>query len=337
MSEEKKISDNGRPIKFNFHPFEYEKNSHAVEKVEGGVKRKYLFGISSGIEKDGHGERMTDNCIRSMMSQGNSGNILLYAGLHGVNFVDDIGILSESSVTKKGDWMTGYRLYDEYDLDSVGKKTVDTAKKIWCQIKGVPPYKPAQKGFSIEGVVPEDKIISKIINADGSWTHRVIDDIILDGVVVVNRPAYQDSVITAVCKCFEEYTPDSIKKIQKKYNSLLSDSIKQKEDERNFYQRFFELNSVLEEKISDIMKIPETDGRIQQRLNILFDEYKTLMVGLILQNARLFQEPAIISGDVQPPTIVVAEKQQKLIKQLAATSKQFSTILLKRLGGQNGS
>ncbi len=333
MQESKKLMDIGRPIKFNFHPFEYEKNNHAVEKIEGGLKRRYLFGISSGIEKDGHGERMTDNCIKSMMAQGNSGNILLYAGLHGVNFVDDIGILSESSVTKKGDWMTGYRLYDEYDLNSVGQKTVDTAKKIWCQIKGVPPYKPAQKGFSIEGVVPEDKILSKVINPDGSWTQRVIDDIILDGVVVVNRPAYQDSVITAVCKCLQEYTPTSVKKIQTKYNSLLSEAINQREDERNFYQKFFEINSILEEKIQDIMKIPESSGRIQQRLNILFDEYKNLMVGLILQNAKLFQESTIISDDVQPNTVVIAEKQQRLMKELVLTSRQFSNLLQKRLGG----
>jgi hypothetical protein len=336
MQEGKSKVDTGRPISIHFHPFEYEKNAHAVEKSENGMKRKYLFGVSSGLMRDGHGERMTENCIKSMMEQGNSGNVLLYAGLHGVNFVDDLGILAESTINKSGEWVTGYRLYDEYDSDSIGKETVEKAQKLWSQVNGLLPYKkPIQKGFSIEGVVPEDQILNKKINPDGTWSNRVINDIILDGTVVVNRPAYQDSVVTAIYKCLQEYSPESVGHIQTKYKSLLSTAIEERESERNFYQRFFELNSVLEEKISDIMKIPESDGRIQQRLDILFDEYKTLMVGLILQNAKIFQEPVIISGDVQPPSVVIAEKQQKLMKQLAITSRQFSNLIIKRLGGQD--
>lgn len=338
MQEESKNTEIlKRPIKFNFQPFQHESGAHVVEKSEGGIKRKYLFGVSSGLMRDGQGERMTENCIKSMMEQGNSGNVLLYAGLHGVNFVDDLGILAESSIGDEGEWITGYRLYDELDIDSVGKETVEKAQKLWAQINGLPPYKkPIQKGFSIEGVVPENQILDKKINEDGTWGNRVINDMILDGVVVVNRPAYQASCITAVHKCLQEYTPQSVDRIKTKYKSLLSTAIQERENERNFYQRFFEINSILEEKISDIMKIPETNGRIQQRLEILFDEYKTLMVGLVLQNANIFkEEPSSNSGVVQPPDVVIAEKQQELFKRMLSTTKLLNNLVSKRIGGNN--
>jgi hypothetical protein len=282
--------------------------------------------------KDGHGERMTEHCIESMMNQGNSGNVLLYAGLHGVNFIDDLGIL-KSSVVENGNWITDYMLYDESDEANVGRDTVERANKLWCQVNGLAPYKaPIQKGFSIEGVVPEDQILDKTVNDDGSWTNRVINDMVLDGTVVVNRPAYKDSVITAVYKCLGELHPEAKLKLSKSYQGLLIDTLKEHQDKRNFYQQFFEINSVLEEKISDIMKIP--DNRESERLAILFDEYKGLMVGLILQHADIFrEEPIEDNGGIQPPNIIVAEKAQLLMKQLASDARQFSNVILKRIGG----
>lgn len=333
MQEDKILSNIGRPISIHFHPFAFEKKQHAIEKSENGIKKKYLIGISSGIMKDGHGERMTENCIKSMMEQGNSGNILLYAGLHGVNFIDDLGILKNSSIDN-GNWITEYQLYDETDLQQVGKETVEKANKLWCQVNGLSPYKtPMQKGFSIEGVVPEDQILDKTVNKDGSWSNRVINDMMLDGTVVVNRPAYKDSVVTAVYKCLGELHPEAKLKLSKSYNGFLIDTLKEHQDKRNFYQKFFEINSVLEEKISDIMKIP--DNRESERLNILFDEYKGLMVGLILQHANIFQENETIEDNgVQPTNIIVAEKAQLLMKQLASDARQFSNIILKRIGGK---
>lgn len=322
----------GKKISIHFHPFgDIKKSEHIIEKVDKGVKRKYLRGISSGIKKDGHGERMTPNCIKSMMEQGNSGNVLLYAGMHGVDFTDDIGILTNSEIYKNTDWLTEYRLYDE--LDNIeDQATLGKAKKLWKQVNGIAPYKrKIQKGFSIEGVVPETAIIDKDVDEYGNYTNRVIDDIVLDGVVVVNRPAYQDSVVNAVYKCLGELPPAGIEKIKKAYQGSLSQALSDEEQRRNFYHKFFEINSALEEKISDIMK--NEDGRNQHRLKILFDEYKSIMIGLILQHADIFQEePAEISADVQSPIIEVG-KANKLLKSLAGTTRQLSTILLKRIGG----
>jgi hypothetical protein len=324
---------NGPHISIHFHPLNFDKKEHAVEKAEGGIKRKYLRGISSGIMKDGHGERMTEHCIQSMMDQGNSGNVLLYAGLHGVNFIDDLGILRTSEIDN-GNWITEYQLYDENDNDNISRNSIEKSKQLWAQINGLPPYKyPVQKGFSIEGVVPENQILAKVVNPDGSWTNRVINDMQLDGTVVVNRPAYKDSFVTAVYKCLGELHPDAKLKLSKSYQGCLANTLKENEEKRNFYQKFFEINSTLEQKISDIMKI--SDGRESERLNILFDEYRAIMVGLILQNVDIFREDTIeASGEIQPPDMIVTEKAQLLMKQLAFDARQFSSIILNRIGGK---
>ena len=84
---------------FHFHPKGFEDKTHAVLKEEGGYKRRYLVGIASGKSIDGHGERMTEKAIGSFQNQAKSGNILLYEGQHGVNYIDDIGKLTGSNLT----------------------------------------------------------------------------------------------------------------------------------------------------------------------------------------------------------------------------------------------
>lgn len=320
-----------RRIAFKFHPYNYEGRKHFVEKEEKGIKRRYLIGISSGIMKDGHGERMTMNCIKSMMEQGKSGNILLYAGLHGVNFINDIGILSNSEIINGRDWLTTYRLYDE--LDNMDQETLGKSDKLWKQVCGLSPYKkPMQKGFSIEGVVPEHQILDKVENEDGSYSNRIINDIILDGTVVVTRPAYEDSVVTAVYKCLGELPPQASIKIKKNLGSLIQSKINEEQRERNFYSKYFEINSVMEEQISKIMKIP--DGRNQERLNALFEEYKNIMVNLILQNAEVFQEEEIIIDNNAPREVIVKEERMRhLMKAFTNTMTQLSYKLKAKAGG----
>ena len=335
MSDVKEVTTKmktDRPIAFKFHPYNYENSKHFIEKDEKGVKRKYLIGISSGIMKDGHGERMTINCIKSMMSQGKSGNILLYAGLHGVNFINDVGILVNSEIINGRDWLTTYRLYDE--LDNMDPETLGKVNKLWKQVCGLPPYKkPMQKGFSIEGVVPESQILDKIENDDGSYSNRLINDIILDGTVVVTRPAYEDSVVTAVYKCLGELPPEATKRIKKNLGSLIQDKIEEEKQERNFYSKHFEINSVMEEQISNIMKI--TDGRNQERLNALFEEYKNIMVNLILQNADIFKEEEVTTGNQVPHEVIVREERiNHLMKSFTNTIAQLSYKLKKKAGGK---
>jgi len=317
----------GRYISIPFHPFNFDHKGHAVEKADDtGVRRRYLEGISSGIQKDGQGERLTPNCIKSLNEQGNSGTVLLYSGLHGVNFTDDIGILKGSFVDRSGDWRTSFRLYDA--SDQMGTKTMEIVDKLWRQTNGLPPYnRPFQKGFSIEGVVPEEKILDKEINADGSYSKRVIDDMILDGVVVVKRPAYQASVVTAVYKCLDELPPQAIDKISKSMNTLLSDALRDKQNERNFYQRFMEINSALEEQISKIMSI---DDRSVQRLEILMDEYKSIVVPLIIQNKDIFNPETIQENGDNNTSIIERDKRvDRIMKDLASQSRRLADVILK--------
>lgn len=76
MTESSPLS-NRIPIKFYLQPYYTgSDNINAVEKADTeGVKHKYIYGISSGTGIDQHGERMTENCIKSFMDQFNSGNI----------------------------------------------------------------------------------------------------------------------------------------------------------------------------------------------------------------------------------------------------------------------
>ena len=199
--------DNDRqktPIKFNFHPFEIDKGNHAVYKSEGsdGVKRRYLKGISSGIKIDGHGERMTDKCIKSFMDQATQGDILLYPDVHGIQASSDIGILTKAEVMPNGDWLTEYRLHDA--RDGIGANKMEKINDIWKQIRGDKPYTvPRQKGFSIEGFIPDEGIVT----SDMSGGKRVINNVELDGVILVPRPAYKDSVANAIYKALGEVNP----------------------------------------------------------------------------------------------------------------------------------
>lgn len=281
MSESRKIS-------FRFHPKGWDKQQHAVEKSEDGRKRKYLVGISSGSKEDLHGEVMTGECIKSFHEQANSGDVLLYEGQHGVNFVDDIGLLSHSEILPDGDWYTEYRLYDEADGFDSGSVTLEKANKLWKQVNGLPPYsKPKQKGFSIEGEVPDGGILS----VDGTGK-RVMNSVHLDGVVVVPRPAYGDSITSSVYKALELMPPDVVKKVQKDLREKLHERVRQAEVKDTFYQKKYIIDDELEEAICDILS-NDRFGTSEEKLKILFQEYSDLMVTLILQHGDLFKNEIV--------------------------------------------
>ena len=42
-----------KSISLHFHPYEFEKKSHTVEKSIDGQKHRYLYGIATGLAKDG--------------------------------------------------------------------------------------------------------------------------------------------------------------------------------------------------------------------------------------------------------------------------------------------
>lgn len=184
-------------ISINFSPFKGGNGTSSVEKSLGGTKRRYIEGVASGVDIDGHGERMTDNAINSFMRQANSGDLLLYADVHGIKSSEDIGILDKAEILPNRDWFVSFRLYDS--SDGIASRNLEIADMIWKQVNGLPPYStPREKGFSVEGTIPDGKI--KEVTTDGK---RVIDDIELDGVVIVPKPAYQASIAQAVMKAID--------------------------------------------------------------------------------------------------------------------------------------
>lgn len=278
------MSDNRIHIPFHIHPYLFEQQQHAVEKTDKqGRKRRYLYGISSGMKTDGTGERMTGRCIKGMQEQANSGEVLLFPGPHGVDQTDDIGRLVESQITPGGDWVTTYRLYDEYDGFDPGSKTLEKANKLWKQVCGIKPYETAaQKGFSIEGYIPDNGILE--MSNDGK---RVIDWVDLEGVIVTPRPAYEDSILKAVYKALDILPPEKanteIEQIKVTFSKLLQDG----ERERNFYTQQYKLDEVRDEMISKIMA---RGVQIRDRLVIVFDEYKNAMIQLILEYRDVFNQ-----------------------------------------------
>jgi hypothetical protein len=293
-----------RRIKIFFSPYGFEAKTHAVEKDMNGKKRRYLKGVSSGVHVDGHGEMMTPNCIKSFQSQAESGDILLYEGLHGVNFIDDIGRLEKSEILPNGDWLTEYRLYD--DGDGMGQTTTEKADKLWKQVNGLPPYKyPRQKGFSIEGEIPKTGVVQ--MNESGK---RVMDDVKLDGVVVVPRPAYLSSVAQAVYKALGINPPYLIRK---NLTVSLKDIVDESEKKEIYFKRKWQIEEALECEVKEIMLSGE---QIDERLNMLFDEYRNLMIDLILSSAEMFKADAPL-GDV-PAVLEAAGSIGTLINKLNA-------------------
>jgi hypothetical protein len=158
-------------------------------------KKRYLCGIATGLKQDGHGERMSGNCIRSIIRQSREKDILLFPDEHGIRESEDIGILHNLKRLPNGDVYVEFRLYD--DTDGVDAKSVGVANKLWAQANGFPPYtKPREKGFSIEGYIPEDREDLE----DKRDEEGIIDDMKVEGFVVVPEPAYEDSVIRTVEK-----------------------------------------------------------------------------------------------------------------------------------------
>lgn len=296
-------------IAFKFHPFDFENKNHSVEKNEGGKQRRYLCGISSGIRPDHHGERMTEKCIKSFMDQANNGDILLYTDKHDVEFTGDIGILTKSEIKDNGDWYTEYRLYDEDD--GVDTASLEKANKLWKQVNGIKPYtKPKQKGFSIEGHVPEGGIVEM-----SSAGQRVLDNVELDGTVVVPRPAYKDSIAHSVYKALGMETPwilrsDFGKELQ---NRLMKDYHRD-----TFHKKQYQLEDALSNLIEEIMITKDCNER-EERLQSAFKEYSNIMIPLIMENQLYFQSVDKAAKSMASPYSFDAEAhKQQLFKSLQA-------------------
>ena len=265
-----------KKIKFIFHPYNFESKGHIVEKEESGKKRRYLEGVASGINSDEHGERMTANCIKSFMDQANSGDILLYPDVHNIRASEDIGILKEAKVLPGNDWWISNRLYDEDDDIGLNKK--ETINTLWKQLCGMPPYtKPKQKGFSVEGYLPPEGIIDAEMDQTGNMRNRVMDNVLLDGVIVVPRPAYKSSIATAVFKALGELTPKFAENVRKSIKGELANKINEEQLRDQYFKKKWDIQDALETSIEKIMRRSK-DERKDEQVKILFEEYSDLML-----------------------------------------------------------
>lgn len=314
-----------KEIKFHFHPYDYDNSNHTISKEEeDGLKRKYLVGVSSGLLVDAHGERMTEKCIKSFMDQANSGEILLYTDVHGIRSTEDIGVLSKAEIKENGDWFTEYKLHDK--KDGIGDFKAEKIEVIWNQLNGLPPYKkPRQKGFSVEGLIPTSSIIT---GSDGEVKRSVLDDVILDGVVLVPRPAYKDSIATAIYKALGETTPERVESIK----FTLKEVLEQEEIEDKYRSLKWRYQDALEETIEKIMTKKNTNK--EEELDIIFDEYKSMMISLILQSQRSFVDDQSfvedIEGSLQPPSLIKdlnSNSKLELYKSLLSELKNFSKLM----------
>lgn len=270
-------------IAFQFLPFQHETRAHAVEKDENGKKKRYLIGVSSGLAVDGHGERMTENAIKSFMEQAESGEILLYPDVHGVRATDDVGKLVKAEILPNGDWKTHYQLYD--GSEGAQDFQVQRATALWNQTLGLAPYtKARQKGFSVEGNIPPDGVQ---FDQHGK---RTIDKVLLDGVVVVPKPAYTTSVAMAVYKALGEKTPAALKaSLVGKFGKKISE----REVRDHYHSISWELRSILDECISDIMKNESLDlNEKRTYLDEVCNEYKSRLMDLVLESEAVFREEA---------------------------------------------
>ena len=279
--------DNQNRISFHFHPYNFENKGHVVEKANpDGVKKRHIEGISSGIKQDEHGERMTQNCINGFMEQANSGDVLLYPDIHGIKASEDIGKLSEAKILPTGDWWTDYVLYDIDD--GIGERKAEMIDTIWKQLCGLPPYSKAkQKGFSIEGYIPPDGILSGEMDAQGNVKKRIINSVLLDGVILVPRPAYADSIATAVYKALGELPPEFASNLKKSIQGELQSRIKKEELNNGYYRNKWDIQDALDSQVEKIMQ-RANDPRKAEQLDILFQEYKSLMINLIMGSEALF-------------------------------------------------
>jgi len=306
------------------------KDGFAVEKDEGEIKKRYLQGIASGLKTDAHDERMTTKAIKSFMEQGNSGEILLYPDVHGIQATNDIGRLIKAEILKDGpnvgDWFTKFELYD--GSEGAQEYQIQKADVMWNQINGLNPYKrKSQKGFSIEGWIPDEGIVEM----EELGGRRVIDKVELDGVVIVPRPAYEDSIAHAVFKALGEKSPWQI---QKDLINKLKEKINKDETENKYFRSKWEVNDALEESIEEIMTKSEIDDK-GKSLGSLFDEYKNIMLDLIMNSQTLFVNDSS-DGDaiVKSPYGGNKEDAKLLHKHLYLTMDKLVNSFMK--GGNNG-
>ena len=319
-------------IPFHFQPYQIDKHQFAVTKAdEGGQNRRYVRGISSGSKIDQEGERMTEECIKSFMEQATSGQVFLYPDVHGIKQSEDIGKMVKAEVLPDGNWFTEYRLYDSGD--GIGANKQEKIDDIWKQLNGEAPYdKPVEKGFSIEGMIPPDGIVDgKMDDAGNIVSNRVLNKIVLDGVCLVPRPAYQDSVAHAVYKALGELHPDKATHIRKGIQEVLRAQLQEEELSGAYHEKRWDVDAALQTVIEKIMKKKNAGDR-RAELTLVFDEYREVMIDLLMRSEAVFtsedddsdEQDGVYSGGTP-----LVRSRRDILKELHAVIKDLSGLMKK--------
>lgn len=297
-------------IRFDLQPADFK--SHKVLKndtdsyAEETGGNRYLYGIASGMDVDGHGDRITKEGIEGFQEQLKSKNILLFVN-HEKDYTNSIGTI-ESAEIKDGDWINKYRLWKEGD--PVPSRNIELAKHVYDLAKGLNGFKPKSFGFSIEGYMEDGDIIT---NADGS---RVIKKVELDpGVSLVSRPAYQKSVVTAIQKALERKTK-SVKKNILPLNKSIMATILEK-DNIDYVHEVTRLEDAFETAFNETMNSIQSPEGKKEALIKEFDTYRDKMIELLARfdfNLSGKQIPEVSMNDKTQLTTKTAKNKGAIMK-----------------------
>ena len=206
--------------------------------------------------------------------------------LHGKGATDDIGMLTNSKILEDGNWWIEARLYDEND--NIGSYKLEKANDLWNQVNGIDPYAEAkQKGFSIEGYLTD---LEKI---DATTGGRIINNMELDYMAVVPRPAYKDSIAHSVAKSLGAQTEWAIRKT---ISNKIEMKLNERKESENLNTEKWALESALGEVVDSIMSSDSLDKYTE--LNTTLDEFKNAHIKILMKYEDTFSSQDSVDSNV---------------------------------------
>lgn len=166
------------------------------QKSQGDIQRMYIRGLASGGDIDLQDDRMAKSAVEALTKAIDEGTVLpngtwslipLRSG-HRMEWDDILGWITKAEIDDD------YNLWIEAELDDTNSVARDLFVKLQT---GDRPGRPLQLGLSIGG---------KIKKASFEWNHdvqkrvRVIEDVLLQEISVVGKPANPATYVEALAK-----------------------------------------------------------------------------------------------------------------------------------------
>ena len=151
--------------------------------------KRYIQGVASGVAEDRDGERVTANCVKSMVRQIKAGGIKLTSS-HQQDWMTTIGDIVEGDADEQTDEMIV-----KAELPAAGEDPI--ADKAWKETH------TGRLGFSVGG-----KLVQAFFERNDMGKRRkALDDVLLRHLCLTEKPAYGQSFAEAVCKTWEPSEP----------------------------------------------------------------------------------------------------------------------------------